>query len=500
MRKFQLLMCLGMVILLLSCNKQLETKPTSDVPSTPDDALVLTAEEIKRLPLFETTYTLTPEEILAHALRVVEDMPIEEAGTKSASVGRQAILSDSLTVGTCSETRAGGSSIEAKIYVVNFDGEAGYALIAGDKRIHSTILAYAGTGNLSLDTDNPGMQIYLENLKGYVADEISQVEALRGDSIYLSLQRRYGFGNAPLAAETSKNYNPGPDYDNRPGMPGTSPDNPWGTPAGSHWQVVYNGHEWYWAPVDQILSPNSFYEYGRLPITYPMLRSQWYQFWPYNSVVAQRNSSYVSGCIATAMAQIMYYHRKPATYLWSQFAFTTQSGMSHGNNSVNAPHIWENKSAAAINNIGKLMDDLGKAAKLTYQTNLTVGYSTNVPAAFRQFGYRSGELLDFNVATATNNLKQNLPIYVSGSNPAQAVGHAWVVDGLEQVASYNREYRDCYYRGEWVGYLLVMTPNYWVNETYYHVNWGWAGRDDGWYTAGSFRPFTMSVKMIANIQ
>lgn len=45
---------------------------------------------------------------------------------------------------------------EAKIYVVNFGKKAGFTLVAGDKRVQSAVLAYDGSGEFDVNTDNPG--------------------------------------------------------------------------------------------------------------------------------------------------------------------------------------------------------------------------------------------------------------------------------------------------------------------------------------------------------
>jgi hypothetical protein len=46
----------------------------------------------------------------------------------------------------------------------------------------------------------------------------------------------------------------------------------------------------------------------------PMIKTKWNQRSPYNNLIPNYNDSvYVTGCVATAMAQVMYYHKHPAT-------------------------------------------------------------------------------------------------------------------------------------------------------------------------------------------
>lgn len=49
----------------------------------------------------------------------------------------------------------------------------------------------------------------------------------------------------------------------------------------------------------------------------PLLTTQWNQFSPYNGKLA--NSSYATGCVATAMAQVMKYYSYPATSTYNTY-------------------------------------------------------------------------------------------------------------------------------------------------------------------------------------
>ncbi len=52
------------------------------------------------------------------------------------------------------------------------------------------------------------------------------------------------------------------------------------------------------------------------------------------------------------------------------------------------------------------------------------------------------------------------------NSSSKKIGHAWVADG----------YRDIWDCSQGVGYL------------YFHMNWGWEGNHNGWYSFDSFVP------------
>lgn len=81
----------------------------------------------------------------------------------------------------------------------------------------------------------------------------------------------------------------------------------------------------------------------------------------------------------------------------------------------------------------------------------------------------------------------DIPSYTQGEDK-QDGGHAWIIDGRRKIT-------DC---TEYIMYLPSMTrlPEYKYfdyeadrimgtqsSETMYHMNWGWGGKNDGWFKA-----------------
>lgn len=151
-----------------------------------------------------------------------------------------------------------------------------------------------------------------------------------------------------------------------------------------------------------------------------------------------------SGCVATAMAQLMRYHRYPVLPVESRpypcklygqdIELTLMGGCYDWDAMVDEPQ--KTLSETVYQAIGKLMYDCGVALGNEYKTYSTSAYTKNiVPALLETFGYYSAKRLDlrdeaslnlFN-SLATNDLARARPVVVSlhGANS----GHSILIDG-----------------------------------------------------------------------
>lgn len=79
-----------------SCSKDNLSQPENPQTSKPQEAIVLTADETERLPLFETDYNRSHQEVLALADGLMKQIAKEEQQTKAVIPARTAVLSDSI--------------------------------------------------------------------------------------------------------------------------------------------------------------------------------------------------------------------------------------------------------------------------------------------------------------------------------------------------------------------------------------------------------------------
>lgn len=212
----------------------------------------------------------------------------------------------------------------------------------------------------------------------------------------------------------------------------------------------------------------------------PLLTCKWNQSAPYNNLAPDYNDSgtkSASGCVATAMAQIMYYYRHPQqgfgsnSYLWiasdpigkyatlsADFGSTTYDW----NNMIDT-YKTGNYTSEQADAVATLMYHCGVSVNMGYGKS-SGAYTNVVPSAMNKyFGYDGNYQRIQKVMYPIDSLNQIIyseltaarPILVSGQNDEG--GHAFVCDGVD-------------------------------NRGYFHINWGWGGSNDGYFLLSALNP------------
>lgn len=214
--------------------------------------------------------------------------------------------------------------------------------------------------------------------------------------------------------------------------------------------------------------------------------SKWNQGSPYNESCPMYFTlgRSVTGCVATAMAQILYYHRaKMVTETQAEIpAFQGRKDYNGQKLQVpavpnNSPIDWDNmtdtysssSTAKQRKAVADLMLYCGASVQMDYSNSSSGAYSSAVDDAFRNyFGFgESVKYSSFNGMTEEqwdamiyNEVANARPVYLSGANGSG--GHAFVCDGYD-------------------GNLC------------YHINWGWGGSSDGFYLLSSLHPGSQGI-------
>lgn len=220
-----------------------------------------------------------------------------------------------------------------------------------------------------------------------------------------------------------------------------------------------------------------------------LVMTKWDQGLPnrpsYNMLCPQEDGLYCyTGCVATAMAQIIKYWGSPVQptgskrYVWAyhdnqQITMrfdTIRFDYSLMPNSITNSYGYVNVSEEEAYQVALLSYACGVSVKMDYDAYEGSGtQSTYVPDAMRyNFRYVKSSIISRNGTNDTafigrirRNLLNACPIYMSGysstGNDAHAAGHAWVCCGY-QIDDEN--------------------PN---NEKYYYMNWGWGGSGNGFF-------------------
>lgn len=221
----------------------------------------------------------------------------------------------------------------------------------------------------------------------------------------------------------------------------------------------------------------------------PLLVTSWGQGVGFNNMAPDYGCSNYSngrtptGCVATSMSQIMRYYQYPNNYNWSIM-----------------PDIVTNSASSGADEISKLMRDAGDSVGMDWGCDGSSAETSDVPNALKfTFGFSSANYANFDTTTTYNELNNGYPVILRGGEKVTKWlifnvyenGHAWVCDGME------------YYRiklkiavGRF-GYDIVCVPSF-----SYHMNWGWNGSYNGWYTSWSnpVGSFSYQAGMVYNIR
>lgn len=224
----------------------------------------------------------------------------------------------------------------------------------------------------------------------------------------------------------------------------------------------------------------------------PLIQTKWNQNKYYNdlcpAVSDGPNGHAYTGCVATAMAQIMKYWSYPSTgigshsYTWNgqtlnaDFGATTYDWANMEdyyeyyfvNGTDQYAHWLSEPSAEKIAAVATLMYHCGVSVDMIYGGNSTGGsaapnaYVANAlktyfnyknTAQYKQKSYNSTVYYTDEewIAMLKAELNANRPMQYGGQDPNGNSGHAFVCDG------YN-------------------------TDDYFHFNWGWAGRYNGYFS------------------
>ena len=213
----------------------------------------------------------------------------------------------------------------------------------------------------------------------------------------------------------------------------------------------------------------------------PIINTRWDQKKPYNDNCPTINEEHtVTGCVATAMAQVMYYHQYPATTMTAIPGYTTSNGLCTIEELPTTTFDWTNmantytssSTGAAAQAVAKLMQYCGAALQMNYNLSSANGSSTYnacIPDALKKyFGYsttvsyakRQHYTYTEWIATIYNELAQNRPVVLGGQSIGG--GHSFVCDG---------------YQG----------------DDFFHINWGWGGKSDGYFRLSLLNPYEQGI-------
>jgi len=194
------------------------------------------------------------------------------------------------------------------------------------------------------------------------------------------------------------------------------------------------------------------------PVVGPLVTTRWDQSAPYNLYVPDNCPT---GCVATAMAQLMKYWEWPVTGTGEHSYYAPLYGQQYANfgaTTYDWANMIENYSGSATQEqkeaVATLMYHCGVSVDMNYEHGGSGAFSWDVPAAISNYfsysdhsAFISKGNYDEWITLLKKNLDQSVPLYYSGHSSDG--GHAFVCDGYD-------------------------------SDGLFHFNYGWGGTGGGW--------------------
>ena len=204
--------------------------------------------------------------------------------------------------------------------------------------------------------------------------------------------------------------------------------------------------------------------------------AEWNQGDPFNIFCPEvGGSKTVTGCVATSIGILMYYYKYPNRSL-HDFPASAGDGYSILSRPADYDYAWDkmqmtytagNYTQEQAEACARLLADIGQIGGLSYGVSGTSGNTKNVIGMMIDYyGYDKG-MCNVSRYYYTDDewiakLKEELNLRpLSYTGRSQTGGHAFVADGYD------------------------------VND-YIHINWGWSGSSNGYFTINALGKYTSS--------
>lgn len=388
-----------------------------------DTGLQLSEVEVSCLARYMLGNEKSVEDVELDALEAMKIFEHQTRGRKVRTIkGMSPIVKESSLKST--------GITDTLAYVVNFEDEMGFAIVSNDRRT-IPVLAMVDEGSLDFSDTTasypPQLEVFLENIPTVLAYQKKVADDQDEQFLESALQKVVVQDDGGLKA----------------------------------------------AGVTEVRATTEcIYNYTVMPL----LSVTWHQWSPFNDLVEKSLPSNPQekcpiGCVATAIAQVMSYHRYPHSYDWASFVKPIST-----------------YSVATKSAIAQLHITIAKNVGMEFGEESAAGRDS-IPSHFSKMGYTHIDAFSsYDHSCVDASLKHCAPVLMfgyskcamSGSLRFYGNGHCWVVDGVVDeawkvgFAQYNEK-----------GFLGYRYQNEYYGR-YLHCNWGWGGKANGYYHEGAF--------------
>ena len=407
----------------------------------------------------------------------------------------------------------------ADVYIINFANNQGYVVTSGDRRVPG-VLAYNSYGHLGDTISNPGQAVLFSHMQAYIEKQREAFEANKEklatqaeEALFKQLSKERqeeliakGYFDKEGKRVKSKLLDlthvlcqsEELDTDN-----GNNHSDDFDEDRGRHGDTNLPEKK------GPVLDPRAT-TYGEWTTKYikaPLLKTLWGQMGDYNDKVAMYCETYRDqapvGCVATAVGQLMAYHKKPAIFKDRVMHWDDMTKIDAGDMFSNIYSYSIQNNPTAKEDIQHLLARLGddKLLNTKYGCNSSSASTIRTFATLRLLGYNCVPQ-NYNKNVIISEIQNNRAVYIDGCSlkengtyilwipiPKYSKCHAWVLDGYvfkeREVTEY---YIDCpSSKKHGITHIEKLEL--------VHNNFGWGyrwGRDGaaanntGWYHIGIF--------------
>lgn len=202
----------------------------------------------------------------------------------------------------------------------------------------------------------------------------------------------------------------------------------------------------------------------------PLLSTQWNQGYPYNLLCPQdAGGRCVTGCVATAMAQVIKYYEYPSvgtgshSYSWNGQTLSFDYANTVFDYSKMRDTYTTSSTQTQREAVANLMYACGVGVEMNYSSNESSASSYAIMRALKDYFNYDPDMQYLERTFFSNDiwndkvyseLEEGRPVLYRGASAEG--GHMFVCDGFE--------------------------------DDYYHINWGWGGYCDGWFLLSALNP------------
>lgn len=498
MNRFRHLLLLALMGLITACSYN--ELPEDLVPQTiyEEDGLVLSVEtraETYKGQALDQEYFVTAEDL-------ENFVKFRRSASKRSDLAVKEVKS------------YGFDSSQTLFYILNYD--QGWEVVSADKRVQPT-LAHGDSGEFTMECDNEAMKLWMNMLAdGILQTRLGNFEK-EGEETTASAESKEptdapqsdhtAFWNAISPAQEDATRNP---IINIP-TPG---------PLDTLITIIPT-HKYYLPHLTETFSESTYHG--------PFIQTSWGQSYPWNSCcptymrLDNKTEKSLVGCGAVAAGQMLYYLENRFDMDIISYENVICSG--------NAPNytmmrilpstgLWDSMALTIIDNdtldiseryVAALLAHIGDVIKSKYGGKTYSNFADTKHYLFEELGIDCKHT-EFNNEDLNIQLSErHMPVMIRGTT-SNNEGHAWIVDGYYSFSTVIRKY-----------YILTTTvldsfeimqlsiddatgyeDSYYTSNDYaIHMNWGWDGDSDGWYSSVFVAPsshpndlFNINVKIL----